>query len=185
MSADARRELVLAAAVKAFATGGYHGTSTDTVARAAGVSQPYVVRIFGSKLELFTEALKMSCDRIDAVFSELLDDPDFDPASEEDRGRLGLGYADLLADQDLLRVMMHGFAAGNVPEIGEVARDGMSQIFSTLRRTGWSEEEIRDFIAQGMLLNVLLSMGALSAGMDSALGDLVRACLPDAMTVGL
>ena len=55
MNADDRRQLVLEAATRAFARGGYAGTSTDRVAREAGVSQPYVVRIFGTKLELFLE----------------------------------------------------------------------------------------------------------------------------------
>ena len=50
MTAEDRRELVLAAATRAFARGGYAGTSTDAVAKEAGVSQPYVVRIFGTKL---------------------------------------------------------------------------------------------------------------------------------------
>ena len=47
MNADDRRELVLAAATRAFARSGYAGTSTDAVAREAGVSQPYVVRLYG------------------------------------------------------------------------------------------------------------------------------------------
>ena len=39
MTADDRRELVLAAATRAFARTGYAGTSTDAVAKEAGVSQ--------------------------------------------------------------------------------------------------------------------------------------------------
>ena len=58
MSAEDRRELVLEAGTRAFAHGGYHGTSTDAVAKEAGVSQPYVVRIFGTKLELFLEVFE-------------------------------------------------------------------------------------------------------------------------------
>ena len=45
MGADERRDLVLEAATRAFARSGYAGTSTDAVAKEAGVSQPYVVRI--------------------------------------------------------------------------------------------------------------------------------------------
>ena len=40
MPAEQRREQLLDAATRAFAEGGYHGTSTDAVAREAGVSQP-------------------------------------------------------------------------------------------------------------------------------------------------
>ena len=50
---DARRSSSAARTV--FAERGY-AASTDQVARAAGVSQPYVVRLFGTKRELFLEA---------------------------------------------------------------------------------------------------------------------------------
>jgi AcrR family transcriptional regulator len=58
-----RRRLVLEAATRAFAHAGYAGTSTYAVAREASVSQPYVIRMFGSKLALFLELLTHSTDR--------------------------------------------------------------------------------------------------------------------------
>jgi len=160
MSADDRRELVLDAATRAFARGGYAGTSTDAVAREAGVSQPYVVRIFGTKLELFLEVFGRSTDRIRQTFEEVLDDPSFDPTAEDARDRLGLAYTTLLADRDLLHVMTHGFAAGGTPEIASAARACMGRIFATIRRTGWSDDDVRDFVAHGMLINVMLAMRA-------------------------
>lgn len=160
MSADDRRELVLDAATRAFARGGYAGTSTDAVAKQAGVSQPYVVRIFGTKLELFLEVFDRATERIRVAFEEVLDDGAFDPASEEDKDRLGMAYAVLLGDRDLLQVMMHGFSAGGTEEIARAARRCMGGIFDTVRRTGWTDDEVRDFIAHGMLINVMLSMRA-------------------------
>lgn len=173
MSADDRREVVLDAATRAFARGGYAGTSTDKVAREAGVSQPYVVRIFGTKLELFLEVFVRSTERIRIAFEEVLDDGEFDPASEADKDRLGMAYATLLADRDLLQVMMHGFAGGGVEEIAAAARRCMSDIFATVQRTGWTEDEVRDFVAHGMLINVMLSMRAPEhLGEDGALDTL-------------
>ena len=160
MGADERRDLVLEAATRAFARSGYAGTSTDAVAKEAGVSQPYVVRIFGSKLELFLEVFTRATSRIGEAFSAVLAEDDFDPTSEEDRDRLGLAYTELLADRDFLLVMMHGFSAAGIPEIGAAARDGMGRIFEILRGGGGTDEEIRDFIAQGMLLNVMIAMRA-------------------------
>ena len=160
MGADERRDLVLEAATRAFARSGYAGTSTDAVAKEAGVSQPYVVRIFGSKLELFLEVFTRATGRIGAAFAEVLAEGDFDATSEEDRDRLGLAYTQLLADRDFLLVMMHGFSASGIPEIGAVARAGMGNIFEILRGGGGTDEEIRDFIAQGMLLNVMIAMRA-------------------------
>jgi AcrR family transcriptional regulator len=160
MPADERRELVLAAATRAFAQGGYAGTSTDAVAKEAGVSQPYVVRMFGTKLDLFLEVLERSVGRIRDAFAAVLEDGPFDPDSEEDEARMGLAYAELLEDRDFLQVMMHGFSAGGVPEIAATARRCMGGVFATIQRTGWSDDRARDFIAYGMLLNVMLSMRA-------------------------
>ena len=53
LTAAERGEEVLQAAVRAFGASGYQGTKTDEIARLAGVSQPYVIRLFGTKQELF------------------------------------------------------------------------------------------------------------------------------------
>ena len=119
LGGDERRELVLAAATRAFARSGYAGTSTDAVAREADVSQPYVVRIFGTKLELFLEVFTLATRRIGEAFEEVLAQGPFDPDDEADWDRLGTAYTTLLGDRDFLLVMMHGFSAGGVPEIGD------------------------------------------------------------------
>src|SRR3954470_6418410 len=117
MPVGERGQLVLQAATRAFAAGGYAGTSTDAVAKEAGVSQPYVVRMFGTKLELFLSVFERSALRIKAAFDEVLDAGPFDPESEDDRARMGLAYTELLRDHDFLQVQMHGFSSGGVPEI--------------------------------------------------------------------
>src|SRR6478736_7636419 len=160
MSAEDRRQLVLDAATRAFARGGYAGTSTDAVAKEAGVSQPYVVRIFGTKLDLFLEVFESSVGRIKAAFEDVLDERPFDPDSEDDKARMGLAYTELLRDHEFLQVMMHGFSNGDVPEISAAARRCMGEVFATLQRTGWDDEKVRDFVAYGMLLNVMISMRA-------------------------
>lgn len=178
MPAEERRALILAAATRAFAASGYAGTSTDTVAKEAGVSQPYVVRMFGTKLELFLAVFGHACDRIEAAFRAVLAAGPFDPASEDDQQRMGHAYTELLADSDFLHVLMHGFSASGVPEIGAAARAGMGRIFAVLRGTGWPDDQVRDFIAHGMLLNVLLTMGAFEDA-TGPLARLVASCVPD------
>lgn len=180
MAAAERRELMLDAATKMFALGGYAGTSTDAVAREAEVSQPYVVRMFGTKLELFIAVFERACRSIEDAFAQVIADSEFDAMSEAGQDQLGETYVELLRDSDLLHVLMHGFAAATVPEIGQVARAGMERIFETLRGTGWDDEQVRDFIAQGMLLNVLLSMNAFEEH-SGGLADLVSVCLPESV----
>jgi AcrR family transcriptional regulator len=173
MSADERREQVLDAATRAFARGGYAGTSTDTVAREAGVSQPYVVRMFGTKRELFLAVFERATDRIKDAFSAVLDDGPFDPDDEDDWSRLGAAYTELLTDRDFLLVMMHGFAAGDDDAIGHRGRVCMGEIFDLIRSTGCTPEQATAFVSQGMLLNVLLAMRAPEHPEDSqALADM-------------
>src|SRR6476659_2161123 len=101
MSADERREQVLGAATNAFARSGYAGTSTDHVAREAGVSQPYVVRMFGTKLDLFLAVFERSTDRIKEAFGGVLAEGPFHSESADDCKRLGAAYTGLLADRDM------------------------------------------------------------------------------------
>ena len=68
LTADERRAAIIEAAVTAFAEGGLAGTSTEEVARIAGVSQPYLFRLFGTKRELFLAAVGRCFDRIGDAF---------------------------------------------------------------------------------------------------------------------
>jgi AcrR family transcriptional regulator len=53
LKAPQRREQLIAVATKQFAKFGYDATTTDTIATAAGVTEPILYRHFGSKQELF------------------------------------------------------------------------------------------------------------------------------------
>ncbi len=182
MSAGDRREQILEAAARAFARQGFHGTTTDAVAREAGVSQPYVVRMFGTKLELFLEVFAQACERIRVAFADVLDAAPFDPARDEDWDRLGLAYAELISDRDVLQVMMHGFSAGSIEEIAAAGRRGMDRIYATVASTGCTQEQARDFIAHGMLINVMLALRAPEHVDDlGALGALTTCAFGDAL----
>jgi hypothetical protein len=87
---------------------------------------------------------------------------------------MGEAYAGLLADRNLLLLLMHGFAAGSEPEIGRLARWTLSEAFSLyLERTGQGSDEARIFVAHGMLINVLLAVNATEhPGESQALDDL-------------
>ena len=53
-----RRDALIEAAIHEFAQTGYHGTPVDRIARRVGVAQPYVFSLFGSKRELFLQAVE-------------------------------------------------------------------------------------------------------------------------------
>src|ERR1051325_11120065 len=94
-SAEERRDEILEAALIEFAERGLHGASTEEIAKRAGISQPYVFRLFGSKKDLFT-----------APFAPCLRETLelFQRAAEGKRGAEGLeamggAYEQLLADR--------------------------------------------------------------------------------------
>ncbi|NEW41606.1 TetR/AcrR family transcriptional regulator [Nocardia cyriacigeorgica] len=154
MSASERGEQVLAAAIEAFAETGYAATKTDDIARRAGVSQPYVIRLFGTKQQLFLAALNRVCDRIETVFREAAAD-----APNPTVATLGHGYKVFLADRALLQLLLHGFAASADPVIGEQTRARYGQIYALAGElTGATTTELRRFMSTGMLLTVMTSM---------------------------
>jgi AcrR family transcriptional regulator len=154
-SAEERRDDILDAALEEFAERGLHGASTEAIAKRAGISQPYVFRLFGSKKDLF-KASTARCLR------ETLET--FQRAAEGKRGRdaldaMGDAYGELLVDRTRLRAQMQAYAACDDPDIREVVRNGFGDIVAYVERvSGLPEEEVTQFFAVGMLMNVMASM---------------------------
>jgi AcrR family transcriptional regulator len=156
LSAAERKDDVLEAALIEFAERGIEGTSTEDIARRAGISQPYLFRLFGTKKELF----KASVSR---CFRETLEM--FQRAAEGHRGEdalkaMGSAYMDLLVnDRVRLRAQMQAYAACDDPDICEVVRNGYGDLVAYVQRvSGLPPELIADFFSKGMLLNVLAAM---------------------------
>src|SRR3954454_9156035 len=82
MTADERRADVLRVAVAQFAKHGYQGTSTEDVARAAGISQPYLFKMFPTKKRLFLALIEHGFARVRESFVEAVGDATGDEALE-------------------------------------------------------------------------------------------------------
>ncbi|WP_433598460.1 TetR/AcrR family transcriptional regulator [Nocardia sp. CA-135953] len=167
MTATERSEEVLRAAVIAFAESGYAATKTDEIARLAGVSQPYVIRLFGTKQQLFLAATHQVYDRIEEVFrAAAAEGITPDSTGEEKMRALGVGYQTFLNERELLRVLLQSFAAASDPAIGPDVRARFGGIYDVVKElTGASVPEMCDFLGTGMLLTVMATMGV--AGPDS------------------
>jgi AcrR family transcriptional regulator len=157
-TAEARREEIVEAAFTEFAERGFHGTSTDAIARRVGVSQPYLFRLFGTKKELFLAA-------VNRCFRQTLET--FMRAAEGKRGEealeaMGEAYRELLADRTKLLMQMQSQVACEDPEVREVVRRNFGDIVEYVERvSGASPERIVEFISMGMLLNVIAAMDLL------------------------
>ena len=154
-SADVRRDEIVEAARVEFAIGGLHGTSTEDIARRAGVSQPYVFRLFGTKKELFMASSRRNFDRILVAFQEAAEGK----TGLEAKKAMGQAYDQLLADREMLLGQMQMYAACSDPEIRDATRHGFAELFRFVEQaTGLGTGEIRDFFAMGMLMNVAATM---------------------------
>lgn len=161
MTAQERRESIVRAAGDVFGRSGYVGTTTDQIARAAGISQPYVVRMFGSKEALFLEVIARSRDALLTEFRRVLLAHHAESGDDVDlRRALGDAYVDLTQDHGIHLPLMQAFLQGADPVVGAHARDGFLAIWRFLREeAGFSVEDATAFMAQGMLINVLLGLG--------------------------
>lgn len=179
MPAHQRQQQILEAAVEAFAQFGYAGATTDQIARISGVSQPYVVRMFGGKQALFLAANTYVVERIEAAFRKAMAERDEALTPLE---ALGLAYFDLIPDRNLLRMMQQSFTMGADPQIGPTVRECLVRIYRLVRiLTGVTPDEARDFVATGLLINTLvtLQLPELAAD-DPDAAELVKSALGDA-----
>lgn len=155
MSAEERRERVLDAAVAEFAKGGLAGTSTEAIAARAGISQPYLFRLFATKKDLFIAAYRRSFALIERGFIEASEGL----AGGEALDAMARAYHGLLGHRDLLLVQLHTYAASGDAEVQAVARSSYGQLWRLVQaRTGADDESIRMFFAMGMLWNVAVAL---------------------------
>jgi AcrR family transcriptional regulator len=158
-TADERRDSIVVAALHAFAEGGYAGTSTETIARAVGVSQPYLFQLFGTKRELFLAAVRHGFERTRLVFHEAARRGPEDDQDCTILHLMGQAYMRLLSDTDLLRVQLQAYAACGDADVRQVVREEFAQLYLAVKRdSGASNEDIHRFFAEGMLLNVAAAL---------------------------
>jgi AcrR family transcriptional regulator len=150
-SAEERREEIVGIAFRHFGEGGYHGTSTEAIAREAGISQPYLFRLFKTKRDLFLACVDRCFAQVLGVFREAA------ATAEDDRlTAMGHAYGDrLLPDRHALLFQMQAYSTSE-PEIREHVREGYRELIRGVAEiAGVPEDETWEFFAHGMLLNVL------------------------------
>jgi len=165
-SADVRRKEIVTIAQRAFAEGGLNGTSTEAIAAEAGISQPYLFRLFGTKRELFLAV----CDRCIARTREAFERGAEAPAWETPLEGMGRAYVDLMtSDRHLLLGQMQMYAACGDPEIRATVRENFGGLVRFVKeRSGASQEEVRQFFASGMLINVATALDLPAIASDAA-----------------
>jgi AcrR family transcriptional regulator len=155
-SADVRRASILRAAIVEFARSGYAGTSTEVIAARAGISQPYIFRLFGTKKDLFVATYDVVTAAIEDAFVAAAQGLQ----GENAMAAMGLAYLELLQDPDLLQVQLHGFAAAAAdPDIAHACQETFRRLWRLVNQyADVAPEEMRAFFAQGMLCSVIAAI---------------------------
>src|SRR5919202_766448 len=113
-TADERREAILAEALVELAEKGYDGASTDAIARRAGISQPYLFRLFGTKKDLFVATVARCLEQTLEMFHAAAGGKQ----GEEALRAIGEAYqAAITEDPTMLRGQLQSYAACDDPEI--------------------------------------------------------------------
>jgi AcrR family transcriptional regulator len=151
-TAGVRREEIIEAAVSEFAFTGLHGTATEAIARRAGVSQPYLFRLFGTKKALFCATIERSFDRTRDEFAE---------CAERARAEgvhpfalMGRRYVEMLADREQVLLQMQAYVASSDPEVRAVVQRRYGELYEWLESIEPDPALIHAFVSTGMFLNV-------------------------------
>lgn len=155
LTAAERRTAIVDAAIQEFGAHGLDGATTDAIARRAGISQPYVIRLFGSKRALFEAAI----DRVFGVVETAFSDAAAADTDAEPLQAMGRAYGRLLGDRALLMMHLQTFAASGDPDIQRIVRGRMAALHARVGElAGAGPERLREFFAMGMLLNVVAAL---------------------------
>jgi AcrR family transcriptional regulator len=161
LSAEERRDEIVAAAMTEFSRTGYYGTSTEAIAKRSGVSQPYLFQLFGTKKDLFIAAVRHGFGRTSLAFDQAGRRARAEnPSTENVLKAIGLAYCDLLSDRELLLCQLQAYAACSDPEIREAVGDEFIKLHRMVADlSGADDHTLEEWFAMGMLMNTAAAIG--------------------------
>lgn len=157
--AQNRKQQILESAAALFAESGYYKTTTADVARAVGVTQPYVFHFFKTKEELYLAVLKQAQSRILHAFTTV------EAAPEELAEAMGAAFSQLLENyRNEILLVMTSFATPE-PSIRDFCRGEFDAVFegvkSRFEAAGIPDPAMQasDFIGRGMMCALAETLG--------------------------
>lgn len=156
MTGADRRTQILDVAAREFAEGGLRGASIEAIAGMAGITQPYVFRIFGSKKALFLEVVAASFTQLSSSMQAAAEGA----TGLDALAAMGARYNALLVDRTALQLQLQAYAACGDPEVREAVRGHLADLWNTVAgTTGLDAVTVKTFLAFGMLLNTNAALG--------------------------
>lgn len=164
MTAEQRRESILAAAVEVFASSGYHRGKVSEIAARVGVTEPVVFQNFGSKAALFASVLDRAGTLVSAEITHQLTAEGATPSAVLD-AFFAPEHQDWLHSRGSLGVLFHdAMTLTAEPEIAKVARTAtqavavaIADVFERAQRAGEIRAEVDSDLAAWWLLSLIAS----------------------------
>ena len=162
MAMEERREIVLRESIPVFARYGFEGATTAEIAKRAGVTQPYIFKLFESKKALFIEA----CERNMRTTVAQMRESAGGKTGHDALDAMGLAYVERMdKDRDSLLLQMQQYAACWDEDVQRTVRDCMREMWDmVVGMTKVPVGEVALFFAKGMMCNVM-------AAADRSYGD--------------
>lgn len=147
-----RKQQIIDKAIELFSEWGYYKTTTGQVAKAVGVTQPYVFHFFKNKEELFKAVLDKAVEPLYEAFSSV------DAPAHLVIDKMGLAFNNLLEynRKEILMVMQSYTIAE--PEIRDHVREKYEvihgKIAEVLRKSGITNADAAasQFVGMGLLI---------------------------------
>ena len=149
-----KKELIIESAVRVFAERGYYKATTAMVAKAAGVTQPYVFHFFENKEELFKVVIDRAFGRIYDTFVKV------EAPADQLLETMGRGFAEIIQTHRAEVLMVMQAHTISEPGIREHSRKLYRKMFESLTmkmdRAGVpnAKVEAARFIGTGLLITL-------------------------------
>ena len=160
LTADERREAVIAAAAVEFAAGGFAGTATEAIARQRGLPQPYMSSCFARRRTSSWPPSATAPRRSPGASRrpQTRHGPPSGPRAVLEA--MGDAYVTLLkSDRDLLRLQLNAYTACSDPGHPDRGACAVRELWHRVAQvSGVDPKELSPWFASGMLINVIASI---------------------------
>jgi len=155
MTANQRREIVLQAALIEFAARGLHGTPTHDIAQRAGISQPYLFRLFPTKKTLFLALVRRCFQQVTQVLATAA----AGQTGADARQAMESAFGQLCKARTLPLMQMHAYAASTDPEIRAATRAGFRELKNSVEQlTGLPPAQVQRWLGIAVLNTAATAM---------------------------
>jgi AcrR family transcriptional regulator len=162
MSAEERREMIIRVAACEFSTGGYRGTTTESIAHRAGISQPYIFRLFPGKKALFLASAELCFARLTVAFEHAADGLEGRRALQA----MSTAHETMTAERCILLLELQLYVAcAAEPDIARLVNRRWTQLREhVLARTGAAGEKVDSFFADRLYTTTQLALDTRAPG---------------------